>query len=207
MTSDCAKAQALLADLDAEIAKIKDDRSRSPNWIASEIERLRAVAIPKIAALIRDFDDRIKIVLASREAWGSKQFLLSRQPFDNDPVANATIKIARMAECAAMDSGTLQLVAKNAIDEKELALLWTTWLAGLQRAGEPGWVGISLAGVELPGQSEALALIAACQGLVSVAHTVFGAANGKIDTGSARLEAARAQALNRDVAAMGTLAA
>jgi len=194
MKSDVEKSQKLLANLDTEIQKIQADGTRHPTWIKEKIDEARAKALPAIGEVVRTFDERNATVQADRPNWLSKSLLLSRQKFDADAATDATIKIASLTEFAAMDSSTLQLVAANASSEKNLPLVWCAYLSGLSRAGQPGWAGFALDKVEIPGQAEALDLIARCQSLLWLAHSAYSQASGHVPTGLDKMQSARAQA-------------
>lgn len=191
MKADTDKAQSLLASLDNEIQRIKADGSRHPNWIAEKITEARAKAIPAIGEIVKTFDDRNVQAMAQKEFWQSKKLLLSQQRFDKDPVSDATIRSARLAEIALLDVVTLKSVSDDAKFDNNLPLLWMCFLVGQGRSDHPGWDGIDISAITIPDQDEALLLIEQCSALTHLAHNCYGQANGRVDTGLDKMTLAR----------------
>jgi len=194
MKGDVAAAQAKLTSLDSAIAKIKEDGTRHPTWIEERIAEARAAALPAIAAIVRTFDERLKLVEAQKRFWESKAFVLSLQKFDSSNPANDAVIAARyLGQLSMTSAAVLQLTADSAKEDSNFPLLWHCALAGQQRAGEPGWSGISLDDVEIPDQKTALDLIAAAKSLTWLAHSTYSVASGNVLTGVERLALARSQ--------------
>jgi len=194
LQSDADSAAAKAAALDAAIQKIKADGSRHPTWIAEKIAEARAAALPAIAAIVRTFDERLKLMEAQKRFWESKPFVLSLQKFDaSNPANDAVIAARYLGELSMTSAAVLQLTADSAKEDNNFPLLWHCALAGQQRAGEPGWTGISLDDVEIPDQKTALDLIAAAKSLTWLAHSTYSVASGNVLTGVERLALARSQ--------------
>ena len=193
MQADIQAAQGLLSTLDAGIQKIKDDSTRNVDYQNAKVRELRNAALPAIGERVRTFDDRLEHVVGSQKYWQSKTLVLSMQAFDTDPVSNSTIRLRHVMEFAVMPAAVLQLIADDAIASANWPVLWQAYLAAQQRAGEPGWSGISLDEVEIDDRTEALKIIETCKTLAWTAHNVYGTASGNVMTGIDKLAAARAQ--------------
>jgi|GEM_PF-4299233 len=192
MKSDVDAMQQTLNRLNAEITHIKSDGTRHDSYIKDKVAEARNKPLSELGAILGTFGTRLDKVKAQRPYWDNVPFLLGQQVFDNDPVKDATIRLAVGSEFALMDSTLLQLAADSAKDDKNLPLLWQTWLAGLNRNGQPGWRGLDITGVVIPDREEALLLIRGCEGLTMQASDIMAQASGGGLSSVRKLQTARA---------------
>lgn len=192
MQADVNTMRAALDKLNAGIQRIKSDGTRHDSYIAEKVDEARAAAMPPLTEKLVTFGPRLATVKAQQRYWDSKPFLLSQQVFDSDPAKDGTIRQAKGAEFAAMDSALLQLAADSAKEDKNFPLLYQAYLAGLARHSQPGWDGIDLADVVIPEQAEALRLIRECEGLAMQAQDIVAQASGSGLTPVRKLQTARA---------------
>lgn len=162
--------------LNDDIAKAKSDNSRSPAFIAETIERLRNDALPFFGERLKLLKDKAATIRAEQTAWSNKPYMLSRQRYSAVPATDATIRAARGAELALMDSDLLNLTATEAKKEANLPLLFQCYLAGVAtRTNGALRVDIALDDVVISEQAEALAAIATCSRYPAQAELVAGA--------------------------------
>lgn len=194
MQSDVATMQASLDKLNAEIVRIKSDGTRHDDYIAEKVDEARKAVLPAMGERLGTFGERVERAKAQRKYWNSKTMILSLQMFDADPLRDATIRLAKGAELAAMDSALLQLVADSAIEDGNFQMIYMAYLAGFARHGQPGWRGMDLAGVAVPEQDSALAIIREIEGLTMKASDILAQASGGGLSPVRRLQTARSLA-------------
>jgi hypothetical protein len=188
LKADADYTAGLAAALDAEIQKIKSDASRSPQWVADQIESARDAAIKLILSRIKSVRERVASMIEQRNYYKSTTFLLSRQVFNDSETNDSIIKAHHLRECEAMPAALLLLTAESAKEDKNLALLWQCWLAGNLRGPADGWKGVSLEGVTVPQQDEALQLIAMGEVHARAVEMAFTVASGGVLTGVDKLQ-------------------
>jgi len=197
MKADVLTAQAKLDALDATIATIKADGSRNPDWINAKITEARKAALPAIAAIVRDFDERLTDVVAQRRLWSNRLLVLSTQRFSPDDLIESTTRLRWAAELANVGPVLLAAIFDNARDESNLALVYQVILASGQPPNKPGDgsnVPLDLGDLVLPQQLAALQAIKDCENLTWQAHSAYSLASGAVLTGVSKLASARAKA-------------
>ena len=192
MLGDVASLQGTLDRLNGNIIGIKSDNSRHDSYIAEKVDEARKAALPQMGDLLGTFGGRLETVQAQRKFWESKELILSMQTFANDPAQDATIRLGKIAEFAAMPARLLQLVGDSAKEDNNYALLFVAFIAGHDRAGQPGWRGIDLSDVAVPEQTEALQLIKQSEALAMRASDIVALASGGGLTPVRKLQTARA---------------
>ena len=98
-----------------------------------------------------------------------------------------------MTELAALDHNELHLVAENARDEGNLALLYTAHLVGRRFADVKGATPIDISDVKIAAQADALAAIHDCNALVAESEMIVGQTSGRL-TPIQKMEFGRAMA-------------
>lgn len=195
LQSDVATLQAIGDKLNGETVRLKSDTSTKDSHIAEKVDEARGAVLPRMGEILGTFGARLDTVKAQQKFWESKPMVLSLQAFDSDPVKDATIRLAKMAELAAMDSALLQLTADSAIDDNSFPMIHMTYVAGFSRHGQPGWRGIDLSEVVIPEQDAALLLIREVEGLAMRAQDIFAQASGGGLTPVRKLQTARAMGI------------
>lgn len=198
-------AKALVAAmrkvLDAHNAKVEQfeaDKTRSQSYIAENIKAAREAALPAVQKNLTELRETAKNAEAQREFWGSRALLMSRIPFNTDPVADATIRMRYASELAAMDAPLLALTQKNALEEKNLPLVWACSMAARSNNGDSKLLDLS--GVEIPGQAAALQLIADCDAALAEGELIEAAMRGSRMDPVRKLTVARRMDPNRPTA-------
>lgn len=177
-----ARMEGAATALNALITRLESDASRSRAFTLEAVEVARSKALP---AMGRDLDivrAAAKTAGEARRFWESVPLLLSRQRFDDNPAADAQIKANWRAELDGMPAHLLQLVFEDARAEGDLPLLWLTFATGQRRSeGNAGFaraIAMSLEGVVIPDQAQALAAIAVADANVGHGEMIGGAATG-----------------------------
>lgn len=192
MQSDVNEMQAALGRLNSEIERLKSDPSRNADWLRSKIEEARAAAMVPLGEKLGIFGARLEATRAQERFWQSKELVLSLQAFDADPAKDAAIRLAKIAEFAATPARVLQLIADSAKEDNNFPLLYTAYIAGHDRTGQPGWRGIDLADVALPEQDAALQIIREVEALTMRAQDIVALASGSGLSPVRKLQTARA---------------
>lgn len=188
----CIKdAQSLLTKLDEKISAVQADASRTQDYMRNKIKEHRDNALPEIADSVRTLDERLERVVGSKPFWKSRLMVISLRKFDADPVKDAAIRVAHIAEMTAMPFALLHMQAdeiKARIQTLEsftkpqkdalFARLWMLCLVSRGRAGEPEWSEISLDDIQIDEQAEALGLIETCRAMAWLGHDIYAQACG-----------------------------
>lgn len=178
LLADVIKARSRFLNLDAELQKVRDDSSRTQDYMRQKFKDLRDVGLPGIAEVISTFAARLERVIGSERYWKSRALVMSLQRFDPDLVKDSVIRQRYIAEFALMPAAVLQLAADAAKMAGDLPLLWQAYLAAQRFEGKPGWSGIKIDDVTIPAQDEALQLIDECKAMNWAVHSLYATACG-----------------------------
>jgi hypothetical protein len=171
-----AAMRKMLDAHNAKVEQFENDKTRSREYVQEQITAARVAAMPEMVKDLETLRVTAANAEAQREFWGSHALLFSRIPFHSDAVADATIRMRYASELAAMDTPLLALTMKNALEEKNLPLVWACQMAGRTR-NESNLPDLSE--VEIPGQAQALQLIADCDAAYAEATMIVAAISGQ----------------------------
>ncbi len=174
--------------LSAKVERFESDKTRSQSYVAENIKAAREEAMPGMHKELATMRETAATAKAQREFWASRQLLLSRIPFNADPAVDALLRTRYATELAAMDLPLLSLTQKNALADGNLALVWACAMAA--RTSGAGALA-NLGAVEIPGQSEALALIDSCDASLAEAEMLVAAMSGQTMDPARKLTLAR----------------
>lgn len=179
ISSGAAKAVAgmrhTIEGLNGTIERLESDKSRSREFVLEQVKAEREKALPSLCASLKSVREAAAVTEKNREFWTNRDLLMSRIPFDADPVVDAALRIRYTTELPAMDLPLLKATQKNALADGNLALVWTCAMAA--RSSGAGALA-DLTAVEIPQQAAALALIDACDGYLAEAEMIVAGANG-----------------------------
>jgi len=187
LKSTLAAMHKIIDAVNGKIEKFESDTSRSQSFKAENIKTARDESMPVLLKDLASMRERVATVEPHREFWSSRALLLSRIPFDSDPATDAAIRLRYAGELAAMDGPLLALTQKNALIDGNLALVWACAMAGRVSGAELADLGA----VDVPGQTEALALIDGCDASLAEAEMVVAGASGLSMSPSQKLTFAR----------------
>jgi hypothetical protein len=183
MSATVAAMQTRLDRLEADITRAKSDGSRSPQWIREEVEKLQHAALPFFGDKMREVQAQAKEVATARDAWTSTPYLLGMQRFSDSDRDDSTIRMRYAGEFARMPAVLLDLAANDAKADGKLAVLYQAWLVNPS--------AVSLEGVAIPDQAEALAAISACLAFPHKAELIAGMATSAGVSSMRKLQLAR----------------
>ena len=155
--------------LNSKIAQFESDSSRSQSYVAENVKAAREAVVAGARKEFASMHAAAEMAEAQVEFWGSHALLLSRIPFNPDPIVDALQRTRYAVELAAMDAPLLSLTQKNALADGNLALVWACAVAG---------GNVDLSTVEVPGQQDALDLIKDCDSALAEAEMIVAAMSG-----------------------------
>jgi hypothetical protein len=171
-----AAMRKVLDTHNATVEQFENDKTRSREYVQEQITAARVAAMPRMVKDLETMRETAANAEAQREYWGSHALLMSRIPFHADPATDAALRMRYTTELAAMDTPLLELTMKNALDEKNLALAWACQMAARTRSESKL---ADLSEVEIPGQAQALQLIADCDAAYAEAELIVAAISGQ----------------------------
>jgi len=205
------KMTTLVNSLNAKVDAINKDASRSTQWKLDNIKATREAALPAISAELQNVQSIAQVAASDEPFWQSKPLLLSLQHFDEDLGKDAVIRIATAAELKTVPLPMLGLVWENAKADKNFAMIYQCYLAGINRRDETGFtesVNLSLDGIDILNQAAALAAISVCRTNRTVGENLFVEAAAMRSQPVARMQVGREQqATSRMVQAAAAAAA
>lgn len=158
--------QAKVNSLTGAIDRLNADGTRSQGWREDEIKKLRAASTPAIGDLLKTVQQLAAVAVIGNEFWESRAYVLSQQKFDADPVADATIRAAKLEEFKLMPSPLLQMVMQDSKESRDYPTAYCAWLVGTgatSNAGLEGAANFAIGDVEIPDRIAALAAIEVCK--------------------------------------------
>lgn len=191
MAATVAAMQKRLDKLDAEITRVKSDGSRSPQYIAENVQRLQNEALPFFGENLKLLHETAKAVAATRPFWESKPLLLGLQRFSDSDRDDSMIRLRYATEFGRMDNGLLKLVADEAKVDGNLAVLYQAYLASIDTREKGERLDIDLADVTIPEQADALEAISACMGYPHHGELIAGQATAAGVSATRKLQLAR----------------
>lgn len=171
-----AAMRKVLDTHNATVEQFENDKTRSREYVQKQITEARVAAMPGMVKDVDTLRETAAIAEAQRQYWGNDNFLLSRIPFDPNPVADSAIRTRYASELAAMDTPLLQLTMQNALEEKNLALVWACHMAARTR-NEGKLADIS--DLDIPGRDQALQLIKDCDRAYAEAELIVAGISGQ----------------------------
>jgi hypothetical protein len=189
--------RGVVEKLNVKIDMAEANPSRTRAYVIESVQAERERVIPTLAAQLQIIRDLAKQTEPEKKFWESRPLLLSLQAFSTIPSNDAVIRMGYAEELATMPPALLNLTMQNARADANLPLVWQCWRAGIGRSNEAGFtdaVNLSIEGLEIPDQAEALAAIATCFSNVSQAETIAAVATGMRIDPVRKMNAARAQA-------------
>ncbi|POZ51684.1 hypothetical protein [Methylovulum psychrotolerans] len=144
------------------IDQTNSDASRSPEWKKETIKAMQEKTAPAFAQTKASIDEVADTAAINHKFWQSKVFLLSIQKFSDQPEKDAQIRMAYSNELAAFDLPLLALTMENARIENNLPLFFQCWKTGSAVADQKtlrDMADLSLNGIEIPNQAQALEII------------------------------------------------
>ena len=163
------------------IADTQDDGSLNRDQQKFLIKREREKMLPSMI----DGASQVRAIAAQTNAahrfWDSKVFVLSQQNFSDTPSTDATIKMWKAQQLAAMPTPILSLAfddAKANGDYATMALVIGALASRKIAAGELNPSEFSIDDVELPGRAEALQAIRSIETDRKNAETLFSESAG-----------------------------
>ncbi len=190
------KMTTLVNSLNAKVDAINKDASRSTQWKLDNIKTTREAALPAISAELKNVQSIAQVAASDEPFWQSKPLLLSLQHFDEDLGKDAVIRIATAAELKLVPLPMLGLVWENAKADKNMAMIYQCYLAGINRRDETGFsqsVNLALDSIEIPNQASALASISVCRTNRTVGENLFVEAAAMRSQSVSRMQVGREQ--------------
>lgn len=146
-----ARMEKRVADLNALVEKLEADTSRSRQYTLEVVKTARAEAWPALDADLQAIRELAAKGEIERPFWSNATFLLQRQKFASDDAAQHA---KWHAELAGAPDPLLRLAFDSARLDGDLAMVWLAFAEASRRG-----VVLDLAGVVVPGQTEAMAAI------------------------------------------------
>lgn len=183
-----ANARRANESVNRKVEQFESDSSRSANWKSEEIKKAREAALPAPAGDLQAIRDVVESLKPHRELWANTELLLSRARFFDDDTADALTKLRLAGELASYPLPLLIAVMRDAILEKDFALVWACVVAGRKAAvGDlPDWSHL-----QVPDQREALLLIDGCDALLAEMEMIVSAIGGMSMSPAQKLTLAR----------------
>jgi len=153
-----------------------------------EVREKHGKAIFEQLAVVHGEAERLQ---KTESYWKDKTFLLSQAPLTENPTHEPLARLSALTEFAKMPDYLLRANAELAKDDKRLAELHLLRLEHESRASSPGWTPLSLDGLELPDQKEALSLLSESRQLAAEVPLRLKAAEGRQVTPLDKLSVAR----------------
>lgn len=174
--------EARIAQLNALIERLEGDTTRSREYTLEAVKAERGKVLPELAAELEVIREANKAAAPQKTFWESRPLLMSLLPIDADPAKDATIKGFHLASFERMPGSLLQLQYENARFDGNLPLIWLLHSVGGARsrsdAALAAALDMSLDGLDIPDQAEALANISVCWSNLSFAEMLAAVAAG-----------------------------
>lgn len=157
--------EARIERLNSVIERLEGDGSRSREFIVESVKAERQKVLPALASELETIRDANKEAAPQKRFWESRALLLSVLPADPDPAKDAAIKGFWLATFKVMPMPLLQLAYENARFDGNLPLIWAIFSVGQARGADAtpaAALDMSLDGLDIPDQAEALAHISTC---------------------------------------------
>lgn len=198
---DAAAAKAIRLGLEHEITRIRADAGTHEAYRKEQIVKARERLLPRIRTIERETAERAALIKHELQYWKGAEgalFQMSVRRFDKDAGVDAQIRAQRRAEFAAMPEPILKLHAESARARGDLADLYMAHQASITREFEEP---ISIEDVVIPGQAEALGMIAATDGYAAEVQLEAAEVNGTPTSSREKLELGRRIMAGRSTAA------
>jgi hypothetical protein len=201
--------EGLIEKANQTIEDINSDKTRSEKWKEETIKHTRDQLSQPIAEKIQAIKEIAEEAAKNKPFWESVPFLLSIQSFNREPEKDAQIRLAYIHELKNMPLPLIDLALRNAIEEGNLPLIFQCWKAGLSAVTQNNtkdMINLSLEGVVIPDQAEALEAISNCLKIWTNVETHKDAFFGITISPLKRLQLAREmQTITRTVKAVDYL--
>lgn len=158
--SNLKKMQELIGPAEKEIQELtkRDGDIYTQEHINKKIIEKRTEISDKLYPLFGEINAAANEAAKSKKFYDSNTFMLSRVKLNDDNVIESQMRMAKLLEFSAMDSGELQMVAEAAWQSKKFAEIWLAHLASRQKSDKPGQQ-VNLDGIKTDEQEQGLDLL------------------------------------------------
>lgn len=173
-----------------EADQFKGDTTRSAKFIEDTLRQSREKAMAELSPHHQALAANMKTANKAADLWENKEVVLSRIPMATNPVEDATLRSAKLAEFNKMSPNTLDLIARDAVEEGNLPIAWLAKLAGATNGEGDHRQGFSLSEVTIASQDIALNLVKEVFSDLARGEMLVAQTAGRIN-GATKLELAR----------------
>lgn len=173
LKSFAAKAARTRDELNQKIQALTARQEFNSDYVASETARHRETAVKEASTPTRHAVELAAVVKNGLQFWQSTPYVVSQQKFDSDPDRDHTARTHLQERLRYSSAQQLQMEFARAKADNNLAETYTIWSIHQRRQADTGYLPLTLSGLDLPVQRQALALISEALAIKSVCEAVF----------------------------------